>query len=148
MIKAKKKYTTKIQTNLSKDPAKAWTDVKKLSGLTTDQPVITPTPIYSPDELKNFFLWFEKSSLTKPNPDHQNPHTPITVFQTDDVRKLLSRLNSCKSVNPDHIIPRIMKLCAEQLAPITTQLFNSRISQMEMSDLWKTAEIRPLPKCS
>ena len=77
MIKAKKKYTTKIQTNLSKDPAKAWTDVKKLSGLTTDQPVITPTPIYSPDELKNFFLWFEKSSLTKPNPEHQN-HTHLS----------------------------------------------------------------------
>ena len=148
MIKAKKKYTTKIQTNLAKDPAKAWTDVKKLSGLTTDPPVITPTPIYSPDELNNFFLRFEKSSPTKPNPDHQNPHTPITEFQTDDVRKLLSRLNSRKGAGPDHIIPRIMKLCAEQLAPITTQLFNSSISQMEMPNLWKTAEIRPLPKCS
>ena len=60
----------------------------------------------------------------------------------------LRRLNPRKGPGPDGILPKMIKLCAYQLAPVLTGIFNCSIQQGEVPSIWKTAEIRPLPKVS
>ena len=130
MKKSKKSYSLKIQQHLANEPAKAWTDIKKLSGLPTN----TTTPVknnFTPDKLNTFFTRFEKPvSKTQCNtPDNTALQTaPAFEISEDNVLKQLKYLNPRKGAGPDGLIPKILKLCSYQLAPIITKLFKSSIT--------------------
>ena len=136
-----------MQQHLAKEPAKAWTDIKKLSGLPTSNSTTTTKNNFTPDELNTFFTRFEKphsnNSLTYDIPSETAP--PLE-FSEDSNLKQLKSLNPRKGSGPDGIIPKVMKLCCYQLAPAITRLFNSSISAKTTPTLWKSAIIKPLPK--
>ena len=69
-------------------------------------------------------------------------------FEVDDevVLKQLKTLNTRNGAGPDGLIPKVLRLCAYQLAPIITKLFRSSIEQHTTPKLWKSAVIKPLPK--
>ena len=147
MKKSKKDYSLKIQQHLAKEPAKAWTDIKKLSGL----PINNSAPVkndFTPDELNTFFTRYEKPHTNHADilPDaHTNTAPPLEISE-DNVLKQLKYLNPRKGAGPDGIIPKVMKLCCYQLAPTITRLFNSSLSSKKIPTLWKKAIIKPLPK--
>ena len=146
MKKSRAKYTHKIQEHLADDPANAWNDIKKLTGL---PPKNSNSPIdnsFSPDDLNSFFARFEKSDTTSPSPADPNPIAPTFNITEDAVLKQLKRLNSRKGAGPDGLIPKVIKLCADQLAPIITRLFKTSLDSETTPKIWKTATIKPLPK--
>ena len=58
----------------------------------------------------------------------------------------MKKINGRKRAAPDKIIPRVIKICSSQLAPIITQVFNTSIEQTTTPNLWKSSIIKPLPK--
>ena len=68
-------------------------------------------------------------------------------FQTNDTFRSFSSLNCNKAPGPDNISARVLKTCADQLAPVFTQLYNES-SQTHIPSIWKTAKIIPVPKKS
>ena len=61
------------------------------------------------------------------------------------VHKQLITLNTRKGAGPDGLIPKVLRICAYQVAPIITKLFNNSIEQYTTLKLWKSAIIKPLP---
>lgn len=149
--KSRKLYAERIQQHMASDPSKAWTDIKKLSGQSATKQKPASMPHIKPDSLNQFFSRFEKtpSSKSPQNCHHQQCDPgdfPTCNIAETDVRKLLMWLNPRKGPGPDNIIPRVLKLCAQQLAPIITSLFQASIKQRTTPKLWKTAIIKPIPK--
>ena len=80
-----------------------------------------------------------RSSLLLKNP------WDIHVF-LDSVVKLLSELQENKAPGPDGLSPKILKLCAKEVAPALTSIFNKSILTGELPCDWLTANISPTHK--
>ena len=80
----------------------------------------------------------EKST---PRPDEQ-----ILCLDTADVRRTLRRVNTRKAAGPDNIPGRLLKECADQLAGVLTDIFNTSLKQAVVPSCLKTATIIPVPK--
>ena len=144
--KSRAKYTHKIQEHLADYPANAWNDIKKLTGLPPKNSN-KPTDIsFNPDDLNSFFVRFEKTDITSPTPPGPNPSAPTLNITEDAVVKQLKRLNSRKGAGPDGLLPKVIKMCADQLTPVITRLFKISLDSGTTPKIWKTATIKPLPK--
>ena len=145
--KSKQKYCGKIQKHLINEPARAWKDIKKLSGL----PTATSTsddnpPPFQPDELNTFFTRYEKPDTNTPAVDNSKTTAPVFDNDNDMILKQLKSLNTRKGPGPDGLIPKVLRTCAYQLSPVFTQLFKSSIEAKTTPKTWKSAIIKPLPK--
>ena len=101
---------------------------------------------FKSDDLNTFFARYEKPDINQPTIDETKMTAP--PFEVDDevVLKQLKTLNTRNGAGPDGLIPKVLRLCAYQLAPIITKLFRSSIEQHTTPKLWKSAVIKPLPK--
>lgn len=68
------------------------------------------------------------------------------TIKESEVLQLFRKCNSRKSSGPDNICGRVIKHCAEQLAPVFTDLFRSSFNLHKVPTLWKTSIIIPVPK--
>ncbi|TWW73456.1 hypothetical protein D4764_15G0008500 [Takifugu flavidus] len=66
-----------------------------------------------------------------------------------DVRRTLRKVNIRKAVGPDNIPGKVLKECADQMAGVLTDIFNSSLHQAVVPSCFKTATIIPLtiPVC-
>ena len=69
------------------------------------------------------------------------PSMPEIEVTTPGVRKLLANINPHKASGPDAIPAKILKECADDLAPIITILFNKSLSEGKIPNDWKEANI-------
>lgn len=51
-----------------------------------------------------------------------------------------------KATGPDEVPAKVIKCCAEQLAPILKQLFQNSQDQRVVPDVWELSEIIPIAK--
>ena len=72
----------------------------------------------------------------KPYPDMNN-----ILVSEDGVRKLLQKCNPQKATGPDMIPARLLKECAEELAPILAIIYNKSIQTGIVPDDWKKANV-------
>ena len=63
-----------------------------------------------------------------------------------DVRRTLKGINARKAAGPDRIPGRVLKECADQLAPVLTDVFNISLHQAVVPSCFKAATIIPVPK--
>ena len=144
---SRRHYTKRIQEQMANQPARAWNDIKKICGLTTDAPLTQTDACHSPDELNTFFARFENTSHERGKSNTMSQaYSPISDFNEEEVERHLRQLNGRKGPGPDGIIPRVVKMCSKELAPIITLVFNASVTQSTIPDIWKTAMIRPIPK--
>ena len=66
----------------------------------------------------------------------------------NEVLSLLSALSVWKATGPDGISARLLKECAEVIAPSLTELFNKSLTLGKVPTEWKHANIVPVPKTS
>ena len=144
--KSKEEYSKNIQQHLIKEPARAWKDIKKLNGLPTSTSTTDHEIPFKPDDLNTFFARYEKPDINQPTIDETKMTAPPFEVDEEVVLKQLKTLNTRKGAGPDGLIPKVLRLCAYQLAPIITKLFRSSIEQHTTPKLWKSAVIKPLPK--
>ena len=60
--------------------------------------------------------------------------------------RLLKSINTRKAAGSDGIMPRIIRDCAEALAPPLTHLFALSVETKELPKQWKLANVIPIPK--
>ena len=62
------------------------------------------------------------------------------------MRKLFKRLSTRKASGPDNISSYTFKNCADQLAPVFADIYNSSLQQCIVPACFKTSVIIPIPK--
>lgn len=109
------------------------------------------------EDLNDFFSRFERTftpptsptiSITKDPASPQTTHVPALTICEQDVRQLFQRQKIKKAQGPDGVSPASLKFCADQLAPIFTQIFNNSLELCEVPSCLKRSTIIPVPKKS
>ncbi len=72
--------------------------------------------------------------------------TPALKISEDDVRLVFIKNKRRKAPGPDGVSPACLKYCADQLAPIFTQIFNRSLELCEVPSCFKRSTIIPVPK--
>ncbi len=90
------------------------------------------------------------SHIHLPPPATPLPPSPTTLpaFKVcvEDVNRDFRKQKSRKASGPDGISPACLKVCADQLAPIFTQVFNRSLELCEVPCCFKRSTIIPVPK--
>ena len=86
-----------------------------------------------------------------PSSDNQSESTysnfPIEfVIKEEEVYSRLSAISSSKAVGPDEIPNWVLKSYAHVLALPVTSIFNASLQQASVPDVWKKADVIPVPK--
>lgn len=95
------------------------------------------------NKLNTFFGKFEALNNSVPHSDEQ-----VLSQNTTDVQKTLKKVNTRKAAGPDNIPGWVLKECADQLAPILRDIFNTSLNQAVVPSCFKTATIIPVPQKS
>ena len=74
------------------------------------------------------------------------PVIPDISISVDGVLNLLKTLDTKKASGPDQIPARILKLCAEEIAPILTVIFIQSLNSGFIPKDWLSANITPVFK--
>ena len=86
---------------------------------------------------------FTREDVTSvPTPDGTPfPDMPTISISIKGVEALLKKINPQKAAGPDGIPAKILKECAEELAPILTILFTKTLEEGTLPEDWKEANI-------
>ena len=104
------------------------------------------------NELNQFYARFDSKDFSS---DHREIRSSLLSLDSnmhglqtdeDEVKRLMKNCNPKKAPGPDGVSPRILKLCADQLAYIFSVIFNQSFIQMYVPSSWKTSAIIPVPK--
>ncbi len=166
---AKKNYYKKLKKELSaNDPASVWTGLRNITMYKTPPPLSVENQQLA-DDLNVFYCRFEKARLSTRSdlhfthspsppcnpppslPPSPPPPTTTTILPAlkvcvEDVNRVFRKQKSRKASGPDSILPACLKVCADQLAPIFTQIFNRSLELCEVPCCFKCSTIIPVPK--
>ncbi|KAL0151483.1 hypothetical protein M9458_053269 [Cirrhinus mrigala] len=73
---------------------------------------------------------------------------PSLQISEDQVRQVFRKNKRRKAPGPDGVTPACLKTCADELAPIFSQIFNRSLELCEVPDCLKRSTIIPVPKKS
>ncbi|KAF7702949.1 hypothetical protein HF521_021956 [Silurus meridionalis] len=105
------------------------------------------------DELNTFYARFEAaanhasgaSGTTSMHAERAGEVNTFTISE-HDVRRAFKRVNTRKASGPDGITGRVLKACADQLAPVFTEIFTLSLEQSVVPSCFKQSTIVPVPK--
>lgn len=112
------------------------------------------------DDLNEFYCKFESTPFSPPAPSlsptpERSPFTPpatplsptpAVLISEAEVRQVFKKNKRRKAPGPDGVTPACLKACADQLAPIFTQIFNRSLGMCEVPSCFKRSTIIPVPK--
>ena len=145
----KAKYRDKLDENLATNNSK---NIRQgLKAITNYKPSpknTTATDTNLPDRLNGFNSRFD--NLNTISPSSITSSSSLPPFSVDEyvVRRMFQRLNSRKAAGPDNISPCLLKLCADQVSSVFTDIFNVSLSQCKIPHCFKKPTIFPVPKRS
>ncbi len=107
-----------------------WKGLKEITNYTTPSPSTVENQQLA-DDLNEFYCRFEKTPHTRSEHLSTQPLTPATPLSPmpalqlseDDVRQVFRKQKRKKAPGSDCVTPACLKSCADQLAPIFTQIF-------------------------
>ena len=73
----------------------------------------------------------------------QSPYDGFTINK-EDVKKVLTKVNVKKSVDPDGVCSIFLKVCAPQLCQVSSTLFTWSLKDGNVPGVWKTSMICPI----
>ncbi|XP_061923921.1 chloride channel protein 2b isoform X2 [Entelurus aequoreus] len=78
----------------------------------------------------------------------QKHHKTVKTLsiKEEDVRRQFLKLNTRKAPGPDGVSPSTLRHCADQLAPVFTDIFNTSLELCRVPSCFKTSTIVPVPK--
>ncbi len=152
---AKRNYSGKLRNKFSSsDSASVWKGLKEITNYKTPSPSTLENQQLE-DNLNEFYCRFEKTPHTRPEHLSTQPFTPPATplsptpaiqFSDDDVCQVFRKNKRRKAPGPDGVSPACLKICADQLAPIFTQIFNRSLELCEVPSCFKHSTIIPVPK--
>ena len=159
---AKRSYSEKLKNQFSaNDPASVWRGLRNITNYKSPSPPSVENQQLA-DTLNAFYCRFEKPRLTPhtrpdvhfthpPSPP-ATPLLPPSAIQpelkvcVEDVSRVFKKQKTRKASGPDGISSACLKACADQLAPVFTQIFNRSLEQCEVPCCFKRSTIIPVPK--
>ncbi len=157
---AKRNYSNKLRIQFSSsDSASVWKGLKEITNYKTPSPNTVENQQQA-DNLNEFYCRFEKKKhptldtsghlSTQPLTPPATPlfPTPAIQFSEEDVRQVFRKQKRKKAPGPVGVTPACLKTCADQLAPIFTQIFNRSLELCEVPSCFKRFTIIPVPKKS
>ncbi len=152
---ARRNYSDKLRIQFSSsDSASVWKGMKDFTNYKTPSPSTVENQQLA-DDLNVFCCRFEKTPHTRPEHLSTQPLTPPATplsptpalkISEDDVRQVFIKNKRRKAPGPDGVSPACLKSCADQLAPIFTQIFNRSLELCEVPSCFKRSTIIPVPK--
>ena len=146
---AKRAHGQKIQSFFHdpKNTKRMWQGIKSITDYKTASPPCDNN-IEFLNKLNNYFGRFE--ALNNTPASKGIPHCEEKALSLDivDVRRSLKGVNARKATGPDNIPGRVLRECADQLAHVLTDIFNTSLNQAVVPLCFKTATIIPVPKKS
>ncbi|KAL0167324.1 hypothetical protein M9458_039168, partial [Cirrhinus mrigala] len=150
---AKRTYAKRLEDQFaSNDPASVWKGLKAVTNYKTPSPS-TEVNQQLAEDLNEFYCRFETPHtrsdhpLTQPLTPPTNPFSPPPALQTEeDVHQVFRKNKRRKAPGPDGVTPACLKTCANQLAPIFSQIFNRSLKLCEVPSCFKCSTIIPVPK--
>ncbi|KAI2651682.1 hypothetical protein H4Q32_014408 [Labeo rohita] len=96
-------------------------------------------------------VWNGLKAITNyktPSPNTERPPSPPPALQIseDEVCQVFRKNKRRKAPGPDGVTPACLKTCADQLAPIFSQIFNRSLELCDVPSCFKHSTIIPLPK--
>ncbi len=141
---AKRNYSGKLRNKISsRDSDSEWKGMKEITSYKTPSPSTVENQQLA-DELNEFYCRFEKTPFT-PLATPTSP-TPALQIREDDLRQVFRMNKRRKAPGPGGVTPVCLKFCADQLAPIFTQIFNRSLELCEVPSCFKRSTIIPVPK--
>ncbi|KAL0153467.1 hypothetical protein M9458_051234, partial [Cirrhinus mrigala] len=114
---AKRTYAKRLEDQFaSNDPASVWKGLKAITNYKT------------------------------PSPSTEANQRLAEDLNDEDVRQILRKNKRRKAPGPDGVTPACLKTCADQLAPIFSQIFNRSLELCEVPSCFKHSTIIPVPK--
>ena len=111
---------------------------------------LTETENQTAEELNRYYhSVFTRDEGVMPPPDFPETTREKLLdvnFSVETVEKALLDVKPNKAAGPDGVESRIMKECAEELAPLLHQIYRKSLDEAEVPRLWKEAEIVPIHK--
>lgn len=156
---AKRRYRDKVEAQLcDRDSRSMWQGLRTITDYRGRTHTSADADSSLVEDLNTFFARFEVSSAS-PNTDASTvsgagatvagdptgEDCPLSVSE-HDVRRALRRVNSRKAAGPDGIPGRVLKSCADQLAPVFTSIFNLSLAHSVVPSCFKKSTIIPVPK--
>ena len=144
------KYKQKLENHFKSGNSKeTWQCLKTMTGY-SDKNVVTVDNVDKNyvNDMNSFFARFE-------DVDNRVCEEPACVTECVDedvvlneweVKRSFNRLKERKACGPDHLKPKLLKLCASQLTPIFTFIMNLSLKTHVIPSIWKCSEILPIPK--
>ena len=136
---AKRQIGKQVDEKFQSDAKSAWDMLKSLLKL-KDKHVECSVDV---DSLNKFFARFESDHVTPFLPD-VNPS--LEMFSVNQVYNVLVHVDVGKGSGPDGVSARIIRTLADCISEPVCKLFNNSIQTAVMPDIWKSANIVPLPK--
>ncbi|KAK2148442.1 hypothetical protein LSH36_497g01010 [Paralvinella palmiformis] len=138
-------------------PKSFWTYVKNqtksregLSPLMTERGEMTSTDTKKAQVLNSFFssLLTNEDLSTMPDIDPVDVQEPLTKTESliSEVEKELTKMKSNKSPGPDLVHPKVLKMCAQELAMPLTKIFKKSMEEGKVPTSWKDANVTPIFK--
>ncbi|KAL0160951.1 hypothetical protein M9458_044676, partial [Cirrhinus mrigala] len=136
---AKRNYSEKLRNKFySSDVSSVWKGLKVITNYKTPSPSTVENQQLA-DDLNEFYCRFEKTPLTPPT-TLLSP-TPALQISEDEVRQVFRKNKRRKAPGPDGVTPTCLKTCADQLAPIFSQIFNRSLELCEVPSCFKRSTI-------
>ena len=151
---AKRTYSKKLEDQFtSNDSTSVWKGLRAITNYKTPSPCTEANQRLAND-LNEFYCRFETPHI---HSDHLStqPLTPPAIplstppalqISENDVRQVFRKNKRRKAPGPDGVTPACLKTCADQLAPIFSQIFNRSLELCEVPSCFKRSTIIPIPK--
>uniref|UniRef100_A0A669B6E2 Reverse transcriptase domain-containing protein n=1 Tax=Oreochromis niloticus TaxID=8128 RepID=A0A669B6E2_ORENI len=147
--KARKDYRDKMESSYhSFDTRRLWnglrciTDYKKVNTVS-----VQPTASLA-DELNNFYARFDADNREQILYPQEDSEAATLTLKTEAVRWTFKKVNPHKAPGPDGIPGRLLRVCADELAEVFTNIFNLSLRQSVVPTSLKASTIIPVPKKS
>uniref|UniRef100_A0A8C2CQ77 Reverse transcriptase domain-containing protein n=1 Tax=Cyprinus carpio TaxID=7962 RepID=A0A8C2CQ77_CYPCA len=151
---AKKTYAKKLEDQFtSNDSTSVWKGLRAITNYKTPSPCTEANQRLAND-LNEFYCRFETPHIhsdhlsTQPLTPPSIPLSPPPALQIseNDVRQVFRKNKRRKAPGPDGVTPACLRTCADQLAPIFSQIFNRSLELCEVPSCFKRSTIIPVPK--
>ena len=159
--KLQKQFEMKLAAEAKSNPKAIWKYINSktktrvgVSELNTD-PADPTSKLTTSDKEKAEVLGQFFSSVFTTEPDGDIPQIPtinlsnkmeVLVIREENVKEILSGLNSGKSCGPDGIHPRLLQELSDILCTPLTKLFNKSLSLGKLPSEWKEGRISAIFK--
>ena len=156
MKTAKREYGDKVVFQMQdRDPRRMWQNISTITDYKRKSNITTVSDPKMADDINTFFARHEDSVHPADINSMMDVIAPIVELAAEgevptlsehDVRLALKNVNSRKAAGPDNILGRVIKVCADQIAPIVTCIYNASLRKGVVPMLWKESIIIPIAK--